>query len=229
MVPPYFTMLTKGNPGDKNLPVILLDIQYLPPVPYVAVFLNNEQVWLEQHENFVKQSFRNRCRILTANGAEDLVIPLKKPRHRVPVREIRIDNNQQWAVHHWKSIQSAYGKSPWFLHYAGELKEALLTQHHLLIDLDLSLFRICLKWLGMEKDILLTDDYKGILSSPSLDLRSAFHPKKQVPGLPGYSPSLYIQNFGKEFVPSMSIIDLIFSEGPNSMGVIGMGKGFPVS
>ncbi len=207
------------QPVNKFLNVVL-ELQYLPPLPYFSAILKSDKVIFETHENFIRQTYRNRCTILTSQGAVDLVIPLKKPQQHVPVTEIKIDNRQKWALRHWKAIQSAYGKAPWFGHYQNELKENLLTEKQYLVEFNLTIIGMCFSFLGYK--IMTENTSRYIKNYPEnyLDLRSRIHPKKDMNSLSFYSPVKYIQNFGREFVHPLSVIDLIFSEGPESLNVI---------
>ena len=98
---------------------ILLEIQYLPSLQYVSKLLQCPKIYLEQHENYSKGSYRNRCHIAGAQGLQRLSIPLEGGKHQQqPIREVRISNDESWQSQHWTSIKSAYGKSPFFEHYA---------------------------------------------------------------------------------------------------------------
>ncbi len=199
---------------------VILEIQYLPPIPYFSAILKSEKVIFETHENFIRQTYRNRCRILTSHGIEELVIPLNKPQQHIPVTEIKIDNRQQWAYRHWKAIQTAYGKAPWFGHFKNELKENLLTEKQYLVEFNLNIIRMCFSFLGCKVISETTEKYIKNYPENYLDLRSRIHPKKDPNALTFYSPIGYIQNFGCEFIHPLSVIDLIFSEGPESLHVI---------
>jgi hypothetical protein len=203
-----------------SLPVVVLDLQYMPPLPYFMILLHARQVILDIHEHYVKQSYRNRCSILTSNGTVDLVVPLSKPHQHVPVEMIRIDRNQNWAKVHWKAIQSAYGKSPWFLHYASDIKDLIMEKNIFLKDLNLKILKYFLDVLGIKYDPAFTEKYEKTLHANCMDLRSAIHPKKTYAGLTFYQPVPYWQNFGVNFVSSLSIIDLVFNEGPGSREII---------
>jgi len=213
--------MPKNQTGSETHQITpILDVQYFPSIPYFTVIVSSEKVLFETHENFIKQSYRNRCRILTANGKEDLVIPLKKPQQHVPIQEIQIDNTQGWANKHWKTIQAAYGKSPWFYYFKNEIKDTLLSEKQYLLDFNLSILNICYSLLGIPINYEFTSQFLKILPPGHLDLRSSIHPKKTLENLTFYSPARYVQNFSNDFVESLSIIDLIFSEGPESLSII---------
>ncbi|NJO02926.1 MAG: WbqC family protein [Bacteroidia bacterium] len=93
---------------------IIIDLQYLPCVEYFLCFRAFPKVCLDIYEYYEKQSYRNRCRIMTAHGPQDLSIPVIKPGHQKRFKDIRIDYSQKWVNIHWRTIQSAYGKAPFF-------------------------------------------------------------------------------------------------------------------
>mgnify|MGYP000630726135 FL=1 len=102
---------------------ILLELQYLGPVQYYSKFLKFESVVIEQHENYRKGSFRNRCIIASANGTVSLSIPLLKGKHQqTNIQSVAIDNHGKWQLMHWRSIQTAYGNSPFFDYYKDDFK-----------------------------------------------------------------------------------------------------------
>ena len=194
---------------------ILLDLQYLPPLAYFAAIAQADEVWIEGHENFVKQTYRNRCRILTTHGTQDLSIPVHHAGRKIPIRELSIDYKQKWMNNHWRAIQSAYGKSPFFDYYSQEVEQAILAKHDRLFDLNWQLLTICLRFIGLEsKSVHFTEQYDKIPGNGIVDLRSAIHPKKDAPVW--YNSQEYYQNFGNNFVPNLTILDLLFCEGPGA-------------
>ena len=213
-------MQKKEHPGLPDFRVSVVELQYFPSIPYFALMAGSRKVLFETQENFIKQTFRNRCRILTANGVEDLVIPLRKPYQHIPITEIQIDNRQNWAGRHWKAIQSAYGKAPWFFQYKDTIMEMLESDKQLLAEFNLKIIDTCLKLLGMDVNTGFTDRYDKQLPDNFTDFRSLIHPKKKTTDLSWYKPIKYVQNFGPEFVPSLSVIDLIFSEGPQAYNLL---------
>ena len=203
---------------QNNLAVeaMVLDVQYLPSLPYFVCLSSAGKTVLDIHENFQKQSYRNRCRILTSQGVHELVIPLRKPTHHVPVRDIRIDNRQNWSSHHWKSICSAYGKSPWFHYYAEGFGKFFSAGFEFLCEFNLALINHCQHVLGIPGVYHLSDSYMKNCQENIFDARSLIHPKKDLRDLFFYQPAPYLQSFGVNFVSNLSIIDLLFNEGPES-------------
>lgn len=200
--------------------VVLIDLQYLPNTLYFSLLSKADKVILEKHENFVKQTYRNRTHILTPQGIDVLSVPLLGSQKKIPVSDIEIDYNQKWLNRHWRAIRSAYGKAPFFIHYSELFERQLYANHQTLFELNHNLLTLCLKFLDISTPIYFSEDYQKTPSKPIIDLRSAVHPKKTFASLPGFVFTPYQQVFGKGFVEGLSVLDLLFSEGPNSGSII---------
>ena len=199
---------------------ILLDLQYLPPLAYFAAIAKADEVWIEGAENFVKQTYRNRCRIMTTHGVQDLSIPVHHAGRKIPIRDLEIDYKQKWMNNHWRAIKSAYGKAPFFDYYSEEVEEAIMTKYQYLFELNWQLLTICLRYAGLtQPQIHITETYEKIPQNGILDLRSAVHPKKAAPDW--YRAQSYHQIFGNNFVPNLTILDLLFCEGPGAYELLG--------
>ncbi len=199
---------------------ILLDLQYLPNTLYFSLLAKADKVIIEQHENFVKQTYRNRTHILTVNGVDSLSIPLIGSQKKIKIDKIKIDHTQKWANRHWRAIKSAYGKAPFFEYYADYIKQEIYSAHETLFELNLNLLTLCLKFLQIDTPILFTSAYQKTADSPCIDLRSSIHPKTAVPLSLKIEYATYQHVFGNNFVQGLSIVDLLFSEGPNSGTII---------
>ena len=199
---------------------LLIDLHYLPNTQYFTLLANAHKVIFEKHENFVKQTYRNRTHILTPNGIDALSIPLLGSQKKVLVSQIKIDYSQKWVNQHWRAIQSAYGKSPFFVHYSELFKNALYAKHETLFELNYQLLTLCLKLLQIETSITFSEEYQKTPQTPVIDLRSAIHPKEIFSFFPNLTFTPYQQVFGKGFVEGLSILDLLFSEGSNSGSII---------
>jgi len=194
---------------------VLLDLHYLPCLAYFQTIAKSGEVVLERHEHFVKQTYRNRCRINTANGPTTLIVPLSEKHGKTVVTDLRIDYTQKWLNNHWRAIQSAYGNAPFFEYYADDLHGVLFKRSALLYELNYELLTMCLNWLKLSVTLRESTGYEKQPLSPLTDLRSVIHPKKEL--LESfYTPVPYIQVFGKMFVPNLSIIDLVFCLGPGA-------------
>ena len=200
--------------------MVLLDSQYLPSIAYFSAIKAASKVLIETQENFVKQTYRNRCRILTANKVLDLSVPVNHGNRKIPIQKLTIDHRQKWKNNHWRAIESAYRNAPFYEHYSEEIREVLYSDNRTLFELNHQLLTICLKYLQIDTPIHFTTDYHKNYDEPVLDLRSAIHPKKDVLALSWFAPQPYHQIFGKDFVPNLSIIDLLFCEGPEAVGLL---------
>jgi hypothetical protein len=194
---------------------ILIESHYLPSITYFNALANASLITLEKHENFVKQSYRNRCHINTSQGQTVLTIPLTAKHGRVSIKDVRIDHTQKWLNNHWRSIQTAYGNAAFFEFYAQDLNSVLFKKFEFLYDLNYHLLSMCLKWLKWEKPIQETLAYNSDIND-SLDLRDVINVKKKEENIQHVKVVPYTQVFGNKFVPDLSIIDLVFCVGPQA-------------
>ncbi len=192
---------------------LLLSTAYLPPAIYFRLIRDADTVSIEGEENYIKQSYRNRCRILSSNGILNLSVPVTKGNMlKMPVKDIRIDWSKRWRQVHLRSISSAYGRSPFFLYYSDNLFSIYNKNHRFLIDLNHELILECLKLLSINKCINYTSSFEAPGHNPD-DYRYKISPGKE----PEFITDPYIQVFGKAgFVPGLSIIDLLFNLGPDA-------------
>lgn len=167
---------------------------------------------MDIHEHYVKQSYRNRTHILTANGILSLVIPVKKTSgHHTAVKDIRILYDEKWQRQHWRAITSAYNKAPYFLYFQDELVPFYEKKYHFLHDFNTELFTSVLQLMGANQTVHYTGSY--VEKSEGIhDLRNAFHPKKRKQDqiFPSYL-QVFSDKFG--FSADLSILDLLLNEG----------------
>lgn len=190
----------------------LFSIAYLPSVEYLAAMLSCEEIWLEAHESFNKQSYRNRCYIDSPNGRLLLNYPVQH-QGRKQIDQIAISERENWRQKHWQALQTSYGSSPFFEAVAEDLRLLYFdTTLSKLWDFNLAALQVIFKWLRVNKPLHFTEIWQANPENAS-DFREALHPKK--PGLSTKLPS-YPQVFdGKHgFQPNLSVVDLIFNEGP---------------
>lgn len=168
---------------------------------------------LESHEHFQKQTFRNRTCILTANGLLNLSIPtLGSPKQAI--RSLRMDSSQRWQDRHWRSIYSAYGKAPYFEFFADDIEQLIYQKEDFLFDFNKKVLSKCLILLQMQVEIKETASWQNKHEEGVLDLRGKILPGKPYPPLLNWQASPYYQVFGKDFVPALSVLDLLFCTGP---------------
>ncbi|WP_205502922.1 WbqC family protein [Rufibacter psychrotolerans] len=192
---------------------LLTELQYNPCILYFQQAFRAQELLLEAHEHYQKQSYRNRCHILTAQGVVPLSIPVVKGNSKTLITELEIDYSQRWTDIHWRTIQSAYGNAPFFEFYADYLKAVYDRRPAHLFELSLDLFKLFNKFLKLNKPIGYTQTYVKTYEEPVLDWRNALHPKKEPDNL-RLSP--YRQVFGKQFASNLSILDLLFNLGPEA-------------
>ena len=194
----------------------VIESQYFPSLEYFSYIKQQGEVWIDAKEYFVKQTFRNRCYILTTHGVQPLTVPVRNGNKKVPMDELEIDYKEKWLNNHWRAILSAYNKSPYFEYYSDYLYDSLFTRHDRLLDLNKSILSFCLKSLQIGTVINYTDNYYLSGSDSKQDMRSVIHPKKPYFHRNIFHSNPYVQIFGDIFVPNLSVLDLLSCTGPES-------------
>jgi len=202
-----------------NKPV-LVELHYLPSLEYLTLLSSSEKVFLEANENYTKQSYRNRCYILGANKVESLIIPIQKDKLKMQIRDVKIDYNEQWVKVHWRTIEAAYKKAPFFEYYSDYFKDIFEKKHAFLWDLNFELLSICLKFLKVNLPISLTESYQKEFNEEVIDVRNVINPKNDYKTNGIYQEVPYTQNFGNDFVANLSILDLLFCKGNTSKEIL---------
>ena len=188
---------------------------YFPPIEYFLLVNKYDEIIIEKHENYVKQSYRNRCKVLSANGVQTLSIPVKKAsRQKTKIIDVEIDYKENWQKQHLKTLESAYKKSPFFEYYIPEFQEFFSKKYKFLFDFNAKILEKLLQILNIEKKLNFSEEYE-IYPNIS-DFRNIIHPKKQFQT--NFEAKKYTQVFFNkfEFQENLSILDLLFNEGTNS-------------
>lgn len=201
-----------------------LSTAYLAPVCYYAQLLHNDLVLVEQHEHYIKQTYRNRANIATTNGVMPLTIPVEHAKGgKTLMRDLRMSNHGHWRHLHWQALVSAYDRSPFFEYYADDIRpfyEEEKTSY--LLEFNLKLQETICSLLNLKTNINLTTEYKA--EGDFLDLRNAITPKGQGKnsGLIVQNPQPYYQVFAQRhgFLANLSIVDLLFNMGPEALVVL---------
>jgi hypothetical protein len=193
---------------------ILLSTAYLPPVDYFSLIAGADEVYIESNENYVKQSYRNRCYILAPSGRQMLSVPVfEGSRHKVQITEARIDYSKRWQQVHLRALISCYKSSPFFDYYFDDIEKIIASKHEYLFQLNISLIETILRMIGISKPLSFTTSFEPIENKP-YDFRNLVHPDKQ----PLCASKEYYQVFNHDgsFNPNMSIVDLVFNMGPEA-------------
>jgi hypothetical protein len=190
--------------------MIVIETHYFPCIHYFAALLGEKNLLLEGREYYIKQSYRNRCYIRAANKVDRLSVPVQKSAMGASTQEIQIDYSQRWQNIHFRALQSAYRKSPFFDIFIDDFEQVIFKKHGLLVDLNVEILTLCLKYLRLNMSIDITSVYEKNYGKDILDLRNAFLPDNQLITTP--LPT-YQQIFGNAFVNNLSIIDLLFCVG----------------
>ena len=189
---------------------------YFGPISYWKQIINSNILW-DVHQNYVKQSYRSRTFIHSANGLHKLTIPVKHSKIKFSMLNAEIDNKIAWQKNHWRSIQTAYSSSPFFEFYKDSLEQVYNQKYTNLVKFNFDIIKLVLEWLDVELKSKLSKEYKMDYKN-SLDLRKKIDSKKKS----NSENKKYKQVFSEKngFLNDLSIIDLIFNEGPNSLSYL---------
>ena len=193
--------------------MLVLSTAYLPPISYFAAMAKDGNVVIESHETYLKQSYRNRCVFLGAQGPEPLQIPIVH--NATAIRDIEIDYKTPWIKVHARALLSAYGMSPFYEHYSPAIFEILESAPKYLFDLNSRLTEYLIGKLYLDVRLTQTKDYVKDYGPEATDLRYLISPKKpstfiSKPYFQVFTPTL------KTFRSDLSVIDLLFNEGPSA-------------
>ncbi len=197
---------------------IVIHPTYFPTVANFVAIAKASTIVFEMDDNFLKQTYRNRLYIYGANGKLCLNIPvIHSQKNREKYRNVKIFNDDAWQSLHWKSLISAYRTSPFFEYYEDDLKHLFTKKFDLLMDFNLSCFKVICECLQLEVNINKTTTYQKTIENKT-DLRYLVHAKKE----PNYNFEDYTQVFSNKhgYIPNLSILDLLFNEGPNALNYL---------
>lgn len=196
---------------------LLVSTAYLPPIEYFSLIAEADTILIEREENYLKQSYRNRCYILSAHGLQLLSVPVYLGSiHKTPVKDIRIDYSKRWQQVHLGAITASYNASPYFEFYFEIIERIILKNYEFLLDLNFDLTESVLKILKIDKPLTHTTDFEPE-TGKSYDFRYKISPK-----IGSYYKSKdYIRVFNpvSGSVPQLSIIDLVLNMGPESINL----------
>jgi len=198
----------------------VLSSNYLPCVEYFTYFLEEAQVCIDIHENYQKQSSRSRTYLLSANGIQMLSIPVQKgtSQTKKAMKDIKIDYSEKWQKEHWRAICSNYGKSPFFEYFVDYFEKIYSQNYSFLLDLNENLLTTCLNLINLPQNLEKSKKYIDLLENKDIiDPRGVLNKQKPFVTNKQTDSPCYIQIFGKSFVANMSILDVLFCEGTNTL------------
>lgn len=206
-----FLMVSNSMEGNT----VLLSTAYLPNLSYLSEIIKADKIVLEKCEHFIKQTYRNRCEILSSQGRLSLSIPLIKQADKELIAVKRISYAEKWQQQHWRSITSAYKNSPYFEFFEDEFKPFYENQFEFLFDYNLQLLKTVLHILRQKKSFEFTAIFEVQPGIP--DFRH-FSDKHQTV----FHTEPYYQVFSDKlgFTPNLSCLDILFNEGLQTLNIL---------
>ncbi|MBR7066065.1 MAG: WbqC family protein [Prevotella sp.] len=199
----------------------LLSTTYFGPVQWYQKLHRYGEVRLECHDHFVKQTYRNRCLIASAQGVQALTVPVIHD-GTADIRDVRISDHGNWRHLHWNALCSAYGDSPFFEFYADDLAPFFERRWTFLLDFNEEIMAMMCRLLDIHPHITPTEVYWSAemveREGNTDDFREVIRPKHPLPDA-DFLPKRYYQVFEQKqgFLPNLSILDLLMNEGNESI------------
>jgi hypothetical protein len=197
---------------------ILVSTAYLPPVEYFSAISHANEIYIEREENYIKQSYRNRCYILSSHGRQLLSVPVYLGSlHKTPLKEIRIDYSKRWQQVHLRALTAAYNSSPFFQFYFENFEKTISRKIDFLIDLNCELTQTVLDILKLKTKLTCTSEFEPAGTTDN-DYRYSISPKIQSKFV--LKEYMQVFNNDRQFIQGLSIVDLIFNMGPEAVGYL---------
>ena len=202
---------------------VLLTSSLLAPVSYYAKLLHYHKVIIEANDHYLKQTYRNRFFIEAANGKMSLSIPVEKPSGKCLMRDVRISEHGEWRHQLWHALFSSYNSSPFFEYYEDDFRPFFEKKYEFLFDYNEALREMICDLIGLHPLIDYSTEYLKTDKVEGDDFREIIHPKKDFHLVdPNFIAVPYYQVFKEKFgfTPNLSIVDLLFNMGPESLLIL---------
>lgn len=193
----------------------ILQTTYFGPVQWYQKLYCYDRCLIEQYDSYQKQTYRNRCIIATANGVQALTVPVEHSSDKTLVKDLRISDHNQWRRVHWNALQSAYSESPFFEYYADDIRPFFEKRYTFLVDFNEAIRQTVCQLIDICANVEYTTEY--VQEHPH-DYRNTIHAKHPQPDS-DFKPRPYWQVFQHKhgFLSNLSILDLLFCIGPESI------------
>ena len=205
---------------------ILLSTTYFGPIQWYQKLYRAEEVFIERCESFQKQTYRNRCLIATTNGIQALTVPVERQISSInnklstinTIKDLRISDHGNWRHLHWNALKSAYGESPFFDYYQDDIRPFFEQRWDYLFDFNEAIREKMCELLDIQPKVRLTKEFTAYSLRFTDDFRSTIRPKHPEPDA-DFTPKRYYQVYEQKhgFLPNLSILDLLFNMGPESI------------
>ena len=195
----------------------ILQTTYFGPIQWYQKLHRFDHCMIEQYDSYQKQTYRNRCLIATANGVQALTVPVEHNDDKTLVKDLRISDHNQWRRIHWNALQSAYSESPFFEYYADDIRPFFEKRYDFLIDFNEAIRETVCKLIDIQPQTEYTSAYNSQWQE-SADYRDVIHAKHPLPDN-DFEAKPYWQVFQHKhgFLANLSILDLLFCMGPESV------------
>jgi len=207
--------------------IALLQTTYFGPVQWYQKLYRYKNIRIEQYDSYQKQTYRNRCVIATANGVQTLTVPVEvkggeSNSDKCMVKDVRISDHNQWRRVHWNALLAAYSESPFFEYYADDIRPFFEKKYNFLVDFNEVIRQKICELIDIHPKVTYTENFLAPLAAQSASLTSDYrtvidakHPQPDAT----FAVKPYWQVFQHKhgFLPNLSILDLLFCMGPESI------------
>lgn len=196
---------------------VLLSTTYFGPVQWYQKLYRSDEVQIERYESFLKQTYRNRCLIATTQGVQALTVPVEHHNCQF-IRDLRISDHGNWRHLHWNALQSAYGESPFFEYYQDDIRPFFEKHWTFLFDFNEEIREKMCELIDIQPKVSSTSKFVAQHTDSIKDYRNVITPKHPVPDSDFVSKPYYqVYQQKNGFLPNLSILDLLFNMGPESI------------